>query len=215
MIGPRRSEPQKILLGVSGASGLVMSLRLAEVLKSLGLYIVSVYTNSSLFIADSECISREWFLERLKQYSDEIYSEEAIDAPIASSSNPLDAYIIAPASLKTLALIANGIALNLLVRAVLNGIRMGRSVVAVFREAPLGRIELKVLYKVASLGVTIIPAVVGFYACPQNLNEVVDFIVGKVLDILGVDHNLYRRWRGARDPSIKDPCRIFYGSADS
>lgn len=215
MIGSRRSDEVSIFLGVTGASGSVVALRLAEVLKSLGAYIVSAYTRNALLVADSECISREWFIRKLKSYSNEIYDENSLDAPIASSSNTLDIYVLAPATIKTLAMIINGEALNLIVRAVLNGLRMKRPTIAIVREAPLGVVELGVLYRAAKIGMIIIPAVVGFYSCPQSLKDVVDFIVGKTLDVLGFKHSLYRRWGSHRDTSIRDPCQVLYGSGDS
>jgi len=202
----------KILLGITGASGCVIALRLAEILRKYGFTIIGIYTRSSLIVADTECVSANWFIDKLRGYVDELYSEDDIKAPIASSSNILDAYIIAPASIKTMALIINGIASNLLVRAILNGLRMRKPVVAVVRESPLGEIELEILYKASKKGITIVPAVVGFYTYPQHIGDVVDFIVGKTLDVLGIQNNLYRRWRGVRDPQYRDPCEYLYGS---
>ncbi len=203
----------KIFLGVTGASGCIIALRLAEVLRSYGHTIIGAYTRSSLIVADAECISSNWFIDKLKGYVSELYSEDYMEAPIASSSNILDAYIIAPASIKTIALIVNGIASNILIRAILNGLRMRKPVVAVIRESPLGEIELEVLYKASKKGIAIIPAVVGFYTYPQNIGDIIDFIVGKTLDVLGIQNDLYRRWKGARDPRYRDPCEYLYGSA--
>lgn len=216
MIDSRRSDKLKVFLGVTGASGSIIALRLAEVMRnSIGVYMVTVVSKNALLVADKECISSSWFMDRLKRYSDEVYDEEALDAPISSSSNTLDIYIIVPASIKTMSMIVNGIASNLLIRAVLNGLRMKRTVIAVIRESPLGEVELEILYKASRMGIVVVPAVVGFYTYPQNIGEVVDFIVGKVLDILRIDHNLYRRWRSNRDTNIKDPCQILYDSKES
>lgn len=214
MIDSRRSDISSVFLGVTGASGVVIALRLAEVLKGLGLRVVSVYTNNALLVVENECISKEWFLDMMSRYSSEVYGEEDLESPFSSSSNVLDAYVIAPASVKTLAMVVNGIAVNLVVRAILNGLRMRRPTIAVVREAPLGEVELRVLYNAAKIGITVIPAVVGFYAYPQSLRDVVDFIVGKVLDVLGIEHSLYRRWKKGRDTSIKDPCQALYDSEE-
>lgn len=215
MIDSRRSEQLKIFLGVTGASGCVIALRLAEILKKLNFYIVASYTSNALTVADSECVSRSWFMSRLSSYVDEMYDENKLDAAIASSSNTLDAYILAPASIKTLAMVVNGIGANLITRAILNGLRMKRQVVAVVRETPLGEIELKILYKSSRAGIIVIPAVVGFYAYPQSINDIVDFIVGKILDVLKIQHNLYRKWNSVKNSRIQDPCQILYGSKDS
>lgn len=215
MIGSRRSEQLKIFLGVTGASGCVIAVRFAEVLKKLNSYIVASYTSSALLVADKECVSRKWFISKLSRYADELYDENKIDASVASSSNVLDSYVIIPASIKTLAMIVNGIGSNLITRAALNGLRMKKRVVAVVRESPLGEIELKVLYRAARAGVVVLPAVIGFYSYPQSVGDVVDFVVGKVLDALEVHNDLYRRWGKAREPRIPDPCQILYGSEDS
>jgi len=215
VIDSRRSEVLKVFLGVTGASGCVLAIRFAELLKKLNSYIVASYTSNALLVADSECVSREWFISKLGEYVDELYDENRIDASVASSSNTLDAYILIPASIKTLALIVNGIGSNLITRAILNGLRMKRKVIAIVRESPLGEIELKILYRAARAGVAIIPAVIGFYAYPQNIRDVVDFIIGKVFDVLELHSNLYRRWKSAKEPKIQDPCQILYGLKDS
>jgi 4-hydroxy-3-polyprenylbenzoate decarboxylase len=205
----------KIFLGITGASGCVIGLRLAEVLKSLGHEIYVSISDEALTVAEYECISRHWFSEKLKSLSIAVYREGDIGADIGSSSNALDSYVIAPASIKTMAMVVNGIAENLIVRAALIGLRMRKPVVAVVREAPLGIVELSILLKAARLGIHVIPAVIGFYTYPQTIKDVVDFIVGKVLDVLGIKHDLYRRWKGSRAPLYPDPCEVLYGSASS
>lgn len=205
----------KIFLGVTGASGCVIALRLAEVLNGFGHEIYTAVSENALVVADYECKNRAWFLDKIKSFSKALYSEKDLHVDIASSSNPLDAYIIAPASIKTIAMITNGLADNLIVRASLIGLRMKKPVVAVVREAPLGIVELRTLLNAAELGISIVPAIIGFYSYPQSLRDVIDFIVGKVLDLLGIEHNLYRRWRGSRDPQIRDPCEYLYDSASS
>ena len=205
----------RIVLGISGASGVVIGIRLAEVLKELNHNVVAIVTHTALKVADSECISSEWMYKKLKELVAEVYMEDEIEAPLASSSYYIDACVLSPASIKSLGMIVTGIASNLLIRSVLNALRMGKKVVAIIREGPLGPIELRVLYQASKMGITIMPAIIGFYTKPQNLKEIVDFIVGKVLDILGIENNLYRRWPDARRVPIPDPCSILYGSTSS
>lgn len=205
----------RVFVGITGASGCVIALRFMEVLKAYNHKVVAAFTKSALKVAKLECVSDEWFVAKVKSLADEVYSEEDIEAPPASSSRPLDAYVIVPASITTLARLVNGVASNLIVRAALCGLRMRRPVVAVIREAPLGTVELRVLYTASRVGVSIIPAVVGFYSCPQGLREVVDFIVGKILDVIGVENELYRRWSGSRCLNLPDPCEALYGVANS
>uniref|UniRef100_A0A7C4BEF5 UbiX family flavin prenyltransferase n=1 Tax=Ignisphaera aggregans TaxID=334771 RepID=A0A7C4BEF5_9CREN len=205
----------KLLLGVTGASGCVIALRLGEVLKGLGHEVYAVVSDEALTVADYECVNRGWFSEKLKSFSSAIYRESDIDADIGSSSNVLDGYLIAPATIKTMAMIVSGLAENLIIRAALVGLRMRKPVVAVVRESPLGVVELSVLLKAARLGIYIVPAVIGFYTYPQSIRDVVDFIVGKALDALSIRHDLYKRWRGSRPPLYPDPCEVLYGSANS
>ncbi len=215
MIGPRRPEHgSRIAVCVTGASGCVLALRLCEVLNERGFELEAVVTRAALTVADYECVSRDWFLSRLRAWVRNIYNEDELDAPLASSSYGIDACIVIPASIKTLAMVVNGIAENLVVRAVLNALRMRRPVVAVVRESPLGVAELRVLYMAAKLGIVIVPAVIGFYARPQNIRDIVDFVVGKVLDVLGIENDLYTRWNEVRSRKsrLPDPCRVLYGS---
>ena len=217
MIGPRRPEHRsRIAVCVTGASGCVLALRLCEVLSGRGFRLEAVVTRAALTVADYECVSRDWFLSKLRVWVQNIYNEDELDAPLASSSYIMDACIIIPASIKTLAMVVNGVAENLAVRTVLNALRMRKPVVAVVRESPVGVAELRVLYTAAKLGISIVPAVIGFYVCPQNIRDIVDFVVGKVLDVLGIENDLYRRWNEvkSRKPRLQDPCQVLYGSED-
>jgi len=213
VIGPRRTERlQRIVVSVTGASGCVLTLRLCEVLSSLGLEIEAVVSRRALTVADYECVSRSWFLSKLRTWVRNLYSDDELDAPPASSSYRVDGCVIVPASINTLAKIVSGIEDNLIVRTALNVLRMQRPLVAVIRESPLGVVELRTLYMAAKLGISIVPAVVGFYAHPQTIRDVVDFIVGKVLDVLGIENELYARWHEIRlnKSRSRDPCQILY-----
>jgi len=124
-----------------------------------------------------------------------LYWEDEIDAPYASSSRAADALVVAPCSMRTLAAIAHGIPDNLVTRAALAHLRLGRPVVLVLRETPLGRAEIRNMLMAAENGAVILPASPAFYHKPRGIGDMVDFVVGKVLDVLGLPHNLYRRWR--------------------
>ncbi len=125
-----------------------------------------------------------------------LYWSDEIDAPYASSSRVADAMIIAPCSMRTLAAIAHGIPDNLVTRAALAHLRLRRPLVLVVRETPLGLAEIRNMLRAAENGAVILPASPGFYTKPRSVDEMVDFVAGKVLDALGIEHNLYRRWRG-------------------
>ncbi|MCD6324410.1 MAG: UbiX family flavin prenyltransferase [Desulfurococcales archaeon] len=200
----------KLLLGVSGASGLIYGLRAAEILKDLGHETLCVVTDGALKVAEDECLGKEGFINSLTRLCSNLYREGEWEAPIASSSCILDGGLVIPCSLKTLAEIANGLQGNLLSRAVNNLLRMGRKVVLVVRETPLSLPDLENMVKASRAGATIMPASPAFYINPLGISDLVDFIVGKALDVLGVKNSLYRRWEGFTPGSRF--CDRFYGS---
>ncbi len=133
-------------------------------------------------------------VEYLKRMT-KVYLDDDFASPLASSSNQPDAMAIVPASTKTIALIANGVASNLIVRAALAIIRLGRRLVVAPRESPLGVVELENLLRLARTGAVIVPLSPGFYTMPRSVEDIVNFMAGKVLDALGLtEHGLYRRW---------------------
>jgi 4-hydroxy-3-polyprenylbenzoate decarboxylase len=125
------------------------------------------------------------------------YPYHQMTAPIASGSYPTQGMVIVPSSTATFAKIANGISQSLIERAAECTIKEGRKLVIVPRETPLSAIHLENLLKLARLGVRIVPAIPAFYSGAQKIEELVDFVVGKVLDQLEIPHTLYRRWVGS------------------
>lgn len=204
----------RVVIGVTGSSGLILPLRLVEVLSSMGYSVEVVLSKASLKVAESECVSPEFFTSKLKELgTKEVYWEDELEAPISSSSYfvYVDWVALVPATVKTISAIAYGFSDNLITRAATNALRLGKRVIAVVRESPLGVVELRSLYAAAKAGVTIVPAVVGFYAKPRTLRDVVDFIVGKVLDAAGIrDHSLYTRWPHSKELG-EDLCSAIYG----
>ncbi|MCX8185131.1 MAG: UbiX family flavin prenyltransferase [Sulfolobales archaeon] len=202
-----------VVVEVTGSSGLVLALRLIEVLNSMNYRVDVVLSRASVKVAESECASSEFFTSKIRELgAREVYWEDDLDAPLSSSSYLIyvDWVAIVPASIKTVSSIAHGLSDNLVVRTAMNALRLGKKVIAVVRESPLGYIELRSLYMAARAGVIIVPAVVGFYTKPRTLRDVVDFIVGKVLDAAGVvSHSLYTRWPHSRATG-EDLCSMLY-----
>jgi len=190
---------ERIAVGITGASGIIYGIRTIEALIQFTDSLVEVVASkSALVVARHEldldlghALARllDRYPERIRVYKDDDFS-----SPLASSSNLSDVMVIVPCSMKTLAELSHGIASNLISRAALSMLRLGRKLVIVPRETPLGVIELENMLKLARAGAIILPASPGFYNRPRNIDDFVSFIVGKILDVLGIDNTLYRRW---------------------
>jgi len=194
----------KVAVALTGASGLVYGIRLLHVLRELGHETVAIYTDAALRVADHECLGKR-FVDMLKEVADESYSNTELWAPISSSSNTPDAGVIIPCSLHTLSEIARGGNSGLVARVANNLLRLRRPLILVIRETPLSLPDLRNMVAVAEAGAVVLPASPAFYTMPSKIEDIVNFIVGKVLDVLGINHNLYPRWGSIsrRDP---DPC---------
>ncbi len=161
----------------------------------------AVVSRAAIKVAESECVSGDFLLFKLRELGvDSVYLDHELDSPLSSSSyvTIVDWVAVVPASIKTVASIAYGFSDNLVARVALNALRLGKKVIVVPRESPLGEVELRALYRAARAGIHVVPATVGFYTKPETLTDVVDFIVGKVLDVAGVEHQLYPRWPSTR-----------------
>lgn len=181
----------KIIVGITGASGIIYGVRLLEVLKNKKIETYLILSKSAETIAQHEMKMTRKQIEAL---ADQAYSPDDFTATIASGSFPVDAVAVVPCSMKTLASIANGYANNLLCRAADCALKEGRKLILVIRETPLNVIHLKNLVKAAEGGAIILPAMPAFYHKPKSVNDLVNFVVGKILDRLVVKHNLYKRW---------------------
>ena len=122
------------------------------------------------------------------------YHEMDLAAPISSGSFRTDGMLIVPCSMKTLSGVANGYAENLVQRAADVIIKEGRPLVLSPREMPFSAIHLENMLKLAALGIRIVPPVMGFYHKPQTIEDMIDFAAGKILDVMGIEHDIYRRW---------------------
>ncbi|MGC9113224.1 UbiX family flavin prenyltransferase [Acidilobus sp.] len=186
-------------VAITGASGVRYGIRLLQAASELGLRLSGVIvTRSADLVAQAEEGMRAGELFELASRYSRTYGEDDMTSPLASSSSQPDCMAIVPASMKTVALIANGLELNLVARAALAMLRLRRPLVVAFREAPLGVAELRNLLSLAEMGAVVMPLAPGFYSKPRTIDDLVDFMVGKILDSLGVDNSLYLRWRGGR-----------------
>lgn len=178
----------KVIVAITGASGAVYGLRLIEVLKEHEIETECIASNTS-----KKIIVHELGRERLKSLKG-CYDGSDIEASIASGSFKTDAMVIAPCSMKTLSAIANGFSSNLITRSADVMIKEGRKLILVPRETPLSAIHLRNMLRLSELGVVILPAMPGFYHKPNEIGDMVDFIVGKILDSLDIQNDLFKRW---------------------
>ncbi|MCR5758369.1 MAG: UbiX family flavin prenyltransferase [Selenomonas sp.] len=183
----------RIVVGITGASGSIYALRLIEVLRKMGHEVHGVVTDSGWQVLAYECnLTREDLSARV----DVLYDNANIGAAIASGSFKADAMVVLPCSMKTAASIAHSLSDNLLTRAADVMLKESRPLILVPRETPMHAIHLENLLKLAQLGVKIMPAAPGFYHRPKTIDDLVDMLVGKICDQLGLDAHLYARWQG-------------------
>lgn len=197
-------ELRHVALAITGASGAVYGLRLAQELLAAGIRVSLVISSAGLLVLREEQglelppdpEAQTAALGERFGAGDRLtcYGEKDFLAPMASGSSAPDAVIVCPCSMGTLGRVASGLSGNLIERTADVAIKEGRPLLLVPRETPLSAIHLENMLKLARLGVKIIPAMPGFYGAPRTVDDLVNFVVGKTLDQLGVEHGLYKRW---------------------
>lgn len=176
----------RLFLAITGASGLLYGQRLAEILgKTKGVDVGIAVSSGAKKVAKAE--------DATLPKAD--YSEFDFNCPYASGSNPPDAMVIAPCSLKTLGEVANGVGNSLITRAAEVCLKERKKLILVIRETPLSLIVIENMRKVTLAGAIVLPACPGFYGKPKKVDDLIDFVVARVLDQIGVRHNLGRRWK--------------------
>jgi flavin prenyltransferase len=180
----------KLVVAVTGASGVVYALNFLKAATKYDLETYLVITEAAEKVAKHELGD----IEQLKSLAKRVYTPEDLAADIASGSYPLDGMVIVPASMKTVSALANGYADNLVTRVADVQLKERRPLIVVPRETPLHAVHLENMAKLSRLGAVILPAMPGFYHNPESVDDLVDFIVGKILDQLGVDNKMYTRW---------------------
>jgi 4-hydroxy-3-polyprenylbenzoate decarboxylase len=194
-----------ITLALTGASGMGYSMRLLEVLLGGGHAVYLVYSQAAQFVTKQEldldlsprtAEARSMLLQRYGCRPDQlqVFAREDWLAPIASGTGATDAMVVCPCTMGTLSAIASGASDNLIERAADVMIKEGRKLILVPRETPLSPIHLENMLKLARIGVVMLVANPGFYHQPQSLQDIVDFLVAKILDQLGVEHALLAKW---------------------
>ena len=187
---------KRIVLGVSGASGMPYALRLAEVLNhTAGVEPHLIPTASAATVLKAEA---DLPLEALTRHAAGVHDNDDLAAPPASGSWRCHAMVVCPCSMNTLAGIAHGHASNLLLRAADVTLKERRRLVLVPREAPLGLLHLRNLQTAAELGATILPPVLTFYGRPRSVEELITPVIGRIIDAFGLDLPGFSRWEPDR-----------------
>lgn len=175
----------RIAVAITGASGTIYGVRLVEALRALRHKVFVVVSGPARKVAKYEGV-------KLPKAD---FKESEIDAPFASGSNSPDVMVVAPCSLKTLGNIGNGTGNGLIERAAEVMLKERKKLILLVRETPLSLIAIENMAKVSLAGGVVMPASPGFYAKHKDVSQLVDFMVGKVLDQAGIKHNLYKRWK--------------------
>jgi 4-hydroxy-3-polyprenylbenzoate decarboxylase len=199
------------IVAITGASGVLYGVRLVQVLAELSIPVELVISDTARIVAREEMgidlgdPSLFLFSEKVTDPFIRRHDFKDFTAPIASGSYPVEGMVVIPCSMGTLGAIASGLSQNLIHRAADCTIKEGRKLILVPRETPLSAIHLENMLKLSRLGVRIVPAMPAFYSGQQSVQELVDFLVGKVLDQMGIPHVLFPRWVGSFKTSHSSP----------
>ncbi|MGD2247842.1 MAG: UbiX family flavin prenyltransferase [Candidatus Methanofastidiosia archaeon] len=182
----------KIVIGITGASGAIYGIRLLQILKEETFLVVSQQ--------GKKVMAHETGYTHEDLHYDHYYHDDQLDAPLSSGSFLFDAMVVVPCSLSTVSKIATGIADTLITRCASVALKEGRTLIVVPRETPLNTVQLKNMMQLSLQGAAVLPAMPGFYHGPESVQDMVDFMVGKILDQLHIGHDLYNRWNPHPDP---------------
>jgi 4-hydroxy-3-polyprenylbenzoate decarboxylase len=197
--------PKTICLALTGASGMPYGIRLLECLLAAGCRVQLLYSQVAQIVARQEMElelpsrasdAQSFLRERYAALPGmlEVYGRDEWFAPVASGSNAPDAMVVCPCTMGTLAAIAQGLASKLIERAADVVIKEGRKLILVPRETPFSIIHLENMLRLSRAGVVILPPSPGFYNHPQRVEDLVDFVVARILDQLALPHALMARW---------------------
>ncbi len=190
---------KQYVVGITGASGSIYGLQTVEALLEAKAMVrlILTETGEKVFAYETGRKPEEWYSDLKERFTDRIILEDNKDlfSAAASGSHLMDGMIIVPCSMSKLAHISAGITPDLITRAADVALKQRRPLVLVPRETPLSQIHLKNMLTLAEYGTYIVPAMPAFYQKPECLNDLADFMAGRVLDCLGLDNHRYERWK--------------------
>jgi 4-hydroxy-3-polyprenylbenzoate decarboxylase len=187
-------SPQRLVVGISGASGAILAVRLLEVLAQIDGIETHLVVSPAARLTIRDETGRS--VKDVEALADVVYKPQDVGAAIASGSFPTGGMVVIPCSIKTLSAVAHSFAGDLLARAADVTLKEGRPLLLVVRETPLHLGHLRLMVQAAEIGAIIFPPVPAFYARLSSIEEMVDNTVGRVLARLGIDNELYMKWEG-------------------
>jgi 4-hydroxy-3-polyprenylbenzoate decarboxylase len=190
---------KRLIVGISGASGVIYGIRMLEVLKSTDG--IETHLVTSRYARLNIEIETSYTLQEVEALADVVHNVRNQAASISSGSFKTDGMVIAPCSMKTLSAIAHSSSDNLIVRAADVVLKEQRRLVLMPREAPLHVGHCKLLYEAAQLGAVIAPPMPAFYSQPQTIDELINHSIGRVLDLFDIDAAILKRWEGLQKKS--------------
>ena len=193
--------PKRLVVGISGASGVTYGVRLLSVLKETD------YETHLIISKSGELnikIETDYDPADVKALADYVYDPKNMAASLASGSFITEGMVVVPCTIKTLSGIANSYNENLLLRAADVTLKEKRKLVLVVRETPLHKGHLRLMTMAADMGAHILPPVPSFYHMPKTIDDIIDQTIGKIFDYLGIEHDLFKRWGDETKNSEKE-----------
>lgn len=195
-----------LVVAITGASGVIYGVEMLRALKDLG-------QTTHLILSEAAgvnmAIETDYSLDEVKALADVVYPNKDVGAAVASGSFRTRGMIVAPCTIKTLSAIANSFTCNLIVRAADVTLKERRTLVLMVRETPLHKGHLELMSRAADCGAVILPPMPAFYHRPASIMDIVHQSIGKALDHVGIEHDLFQRWAGrARTEHPKGKLRV-------
>ena len=195
-----------LVVAITGATGVVYGVELLRVLKDLGQPTHLILSEAA---GINMAIETDYSLEEVRALADVVYPNKDVGAAVASGSFRTRGMIVAPCTVKTLSAIANSFTYNLIVRAADVTLKERRTLVLMVRETPLHKGHLDLMSRAADCGAVILPPMPAFYHRPASIMDIVHQSIGKALDQVGIEHQLFKRWSGReREAPPKEPLRV-------
>ncbi len=182
---------KRIVVGISGASGVIYGARLLEVLKDTDYETHLIISESGKLNFE---IETQYKAADIESMADRVWDHKNMAASLASGSFITEGMVVVPCTIKTLSGIANSYNENLIVRAADVTLKEKRKLVLVVRETPLHKGHLRLMTMAADMGAHILPPVPSFYHQPKSIEDIIDQTIGKVFDFIGIQHDLFNRW---------------------